>query len=362
MKKEKAMTRVKRIVTITCAASFLLGWTGMSNLQLLIPFRSAGASVLLAQQSNSKASYNQGYQLGRKDAKHGQNSDNRRQRNESSQWNSEFRRGYEDGYAGRSRNDGTYDLSRNNGVYDRSRNEDLYGRSSNDQSYSGPGTMTWRGRVDDYVELNIQGNRVRSREREGSQTLNEQVSFSNPLPRADVTVSVRKRDGRGQVSVVQQPNQSNNYTAIVKIDDNQGGADNYEIEMDWNGTYDSRNYGVYDRSRNEGIYGRSGNDQSYSGPGTMTWRGRVDDYVELNIQGNRVRSREREGSQTLNEQVSFSNPLPRANVTVSVRKRNGRGRVSVVQQPNQSNNYTAIVKIDDDKSGADDYEIEMEWR
>ena len=64
----------------------------------------------------------------------------------------------------------------------------------------------------------------------------------------------------------------------------------------------------------------------------------------------------------LNEQVSFSNPLPRANVTVSVRKRNGRGRVSVVQQPNQSNNYTAIVKIDDDKGGADDYEIEMEWR
>ena len=218
------MTRVKRFVATTCAASFLLGWTGASNTQLLIPFRSASASVLLAQQNNPKASYNQGYQLGKKDAKHGQNSDNRHQRNESSQWNSEFRRGYEDGYAGRSRNDGTYDLSRN---------DDLYGRSGNNQSYSGSGTMSWRGRVDDYVELNIQGNRVRSREREGSQTLNEQVSFSNPLPRADVTVSVRKRNGRGQVSVVQQPNQSNNYNAIVKIDDDKGGADDYEIEMEW---------------------------------------------------------------------------------------------------------------------------------
>ena len=225
------MTRVKRFVATTCAASFLLGWTGISNMQLLIPFRSAGASVLLAQQNNPKASYNQGYQLGRKDAKHGQNSDNRHQRNESSQWNAEFRRGYEDGYAGRSRNDGSYD-SRNYGVYDRSRNEDVYGRSSNNQSYSGSGTMTWRGRVDDYVELNIQGNRVRSREREGSQTLNEQVSFSNPFPRADVSVSVRKRSGRGRVSVVQQPNRSNNYTAIVKIDDERGGADDYEIEME----------------------------------------------------------------------------------------------------------------------------------
>jgi hypothetical protein len=229
------MTHVKRIVTTTCAASFLLGWTGMSNMQLLIPFRSAGASVLLAEPNNPKASYNQGYQLGRKDAKANRNSDYRRHKDASSQqWNSDyFRRGYEDGYAGRSRNDGTYDLSRNDGLYDRSRNDDLYGRSGNEQSYRGPGTMTWRGRVDDYVELNIQGNRVRSREREGSQTVNEQVSFSNPLPRANVTVSVRKRNGRGRVSVVQQPNQSNNYTAIVKIDDDKGGADDYEIEMEW---------------------------------------------------------------------------------------------------------------------------------
>ena len=219
------MTHVKRIVTTTCAASFLLGWTGMSNMQLLIPFRSAGASVLLAEPNNPKASYNQGYQLGRKDAKANRNSDYRRHKDASSQqWNSDyFRRGYEDGYAGQSRNDGSYD----------SRNYGVYGRSSNDQSYSGPGTMTWRGRVDDYVELNIQGNQVRSREREGSQTLNEQVSFSSPLPRADVTVSVRKRNGRGQVSVVQQPNQSTNYTAIIKIDDDKGGADDYEIEVEW---------------------------------------------------------------------------------------------------------------------------------
>jgi len=235
MKKGKVMTRVKTIVTTAFAASFLLGWTGMSNLQLLIPFRSAGTSVLLAKHDNPKASYNHGYQQGRKDAKDRRNSDYR-QRNESSQWDSEFRRGYEDGYAGRSknfgrsRNDGTYNRSRNDGIYDSSRNENIY---SNDESYSGPGTMTWRGRVDDYVELNIQGNRVRSREREGSQTLNEQVSFSNPLPRANVAVSVKKRNGRGRVSVVQQPNQSNNYTAIIKIDDDKGGADDYEIEMEW---------------------------------------------------------------------------------------------------------------------------------
>jgi hypothetical protein len=238
------MTRLKITIVSACAAGFLMMLTvAMSNIHIV------GTPVLLAKENNGQASYNRGYQLGRKDARSNPNGVNRRHRDEASQWDSDFRRGYEDGYAGRSknnsaygrndgiydhsRNDGPYDRSRNDGICDRSRNEDIYGRSGSDQSYRGPGTMTWTGRVDDYVELNIQGNRVRSREREGSQTLNEQVSFSNPLPRADVAVSVRKRNGRGRVSVVQQPNRSNNYTAIVKIDDEKGGADDYEIEMEW---------------------------------------------------------------------------------------------------------------------------------
>jgi len=231
------MKRLKSIVVNAFAAGFLLMWTAAtSNLNII------GTSVLLAKQNNPQASYNRGYQLGRKDARSNPSGKSRRHRDETSQWDSDFRRGYEDGYAGRSknnsaygrsRNDEIYDRSRNDGIYDRSRHEDVYGRSGSDQSYRGPGTMTWRGRVDDYVELNIQGNRVRSREREGSQTINEQVSFSSPLPRADVEVSVRKRDGRGRVSVVQQPNRSNNYTAVVKIDDEKGGADDYEIEMEW---------------------------------------------------------------------------------------------------------------------------------
>ncbi len=88
----------------------------------------------------------------------------------------------------------------------------------------------------------------------------------------------------------------------------------------------------------------------------------MDAYVELTIQGNRVRSIERDGAPTVNEQVNFSNPLPRAEVRVSVNKLNGRGEVSVIEQPNQSNNFIAIIKILDDKGGADDYEIQVDWK
>jgi hypothetical protein len=93
--------------------------------------------------------------------------------------------------------------------------------------------MIWRGRVDHYVELRIQGNRVQSRERQGTPTINEAASFTNPLPRADTEVFVRKRAGRGQVGIIQQPSRWNGYTVVIGINDESGGADNYEIEVAW---------------------------------------------------------------------------------------------------------------------------------
>ena len=145
------MTRLKRTIVSACAAGFLLMWTAATSNICIV-----GTSVLLAKQNNGQASYNRGYQLGRKDARSNPNGDSRRHRDETSQWDSDFRRGYEDGYAGRSKNnsaygrsrndgiydrtcnDGAYDRSRNDGIYDRSRNEDVYGRSGSDQSYRGP--------------------------------------------------------------------------------------------------------------------------------------------------------------------------------------------------------------------------------
>jgi hypothetical protein len=189
--------------------------------------------VLLAKNNNGEASYNRGYQQGRQDARNNRSSDYRDNRGNSKKWDSDFRRGYEDGYYNGAGNNSSYGRSRNDGTYNRSGNDWIYDRSANGTAFSGPGRMTWRGQVDAYVELTIQGNRVRSIERDGAPTINEQVNFSNSLPRADVRVSVNKLNGRGEVSVIEQPNQSNNYTAIIKIVDDKGGADDYEIEVDW---------------------------------------------------------------------------------------------------------------------------------
>jgi hypothetical protein len=94
--------------------------------------------------------------------------------------------------------------------------------------------MIWRGRVDNRVEITIRGNRCSTRTLEGNPTTGETCNLSNSLPRSDVRFDVRKRDGRGKVRVIELPNNRNNYTARIEIEDEDGGSDNYEIEVDWN--------------------------------------------------------------------------------------------------------------------------------
>ncbi len=50
----------------------------------------------------------------------------------------------------------------------------------------------------------------------------------------NVNVRVDKRDGRGRVFIVQQPNRRNNFTTIVQIVDSKGGADSYRFTLHWN--------------------------------------------------------------------------------------------------------------------------------
>ena len=54
------------------------------------------------------------------------------------------------------------------------------------------------------------------------------------MPRRRVNVNVEKLRGRGTVEVVEQPSSRNNFTAIVRLRDNKGGTDDYEIEVYWN--------------------------------------------------------------------------------------------------------------------------------
>ena len=66
-----------------------------------------------------------------------------------------------------------------------------------------------------------------------------------------------------------------------------------------------------------------------------------------------------QGTQELRSR--FTTDLPEAEVTVSLRQLDGRGRVELIQSPSAENDYTAVVRIEDSDSGDDTYEFELTW-
>jgi hypothetical protein len=44
---------------------------------------------------------------------------------------------------------------------------------------------------------------------------------------------VSKLAGRGKVELVETPSEENGYTAVIRIEDPQDGADTYRIRLNW---------------------------------------------------------------------------------------------------------------------------------
>lgn len=109
-------------------------------------------------------------------------------------------------------------------------NRELGGNNGGGQSN---GRAFWRGTVDKEVNLFIQNRNIETRTIGGTTYNNETFSFTSSLPTRNVTVEVIKKSGRGSVRVIEQPSRNNDYTAVVQILDNEGGAKEYQLEISW---------------------------------------------------------------------------------------------------------------------------------
>jgi len=101
-----------------------------------------------------------------------------------------------------------------------------------EEPYS-PGRVTWRGRVDNTANIIVAGNSVSTETVAGSPAFGQTSNINGYLAARPGSIRVRKVNGRGTVNVVQQPSWENDYTAIIRIYDSDGGADNYELEISW---------------------------------------------------------------------------------------------------------------------------------
>lgn len=215
----------------------------------------------------------------------------------------------------------------------------------------------WSGRVDGETRVFMRGNDVWTQDVSGRDNRRGRARVSRALPTRAGQVRVQMLDGRGDVRVIQQPSSRNNYTAVVQLRDDGRRADRYRIAAYWQpigrgGWGDPR-----DRDRdNDSRWGRGDVD------GMLRWTGAVDDEVEVRIQGRNVETRTLSGNGARDVRANINGrALPRRDLQVRVRERQGRGTVTVVQQPGQWNGYIAVIRVRDRQGGFGHYDFDVSW-
>lgn len=107
---------------------------------------------------------------------------------------------------------------------------------------------------------------------------------------------------------------------------------------------------------------KGNNDDPYDKKiGSVRWSGKVDNEVTLKIRNNGLEVKVIAGQDYGAGNYNFSSALPSRNVNLYVNKKKGRGKVTIIQQPDRFNDYTAVIKVLDDDGGARDYEVEIYW-
>ncbi len=215
----------------------------------------------------------------------------------------------------------------------------------------------WKGRVDGADDILIRGRSVRVDHLGAKPIQYQDHRFSAPLPARAVEVELHPIEGRGTVRLMEQPSKRNDYTVVVRIEDRRGGASDYEFEVVWD-----EDDGWGDDWGSDGRSDDRWNDDSDGDDGVFRWKGRVDIGAEIEIRGGSHTVTNLGGQGVREDRVEFESSLPERDVPVSLRKLDGRGVVELIQAPDAKNGYTAIIRIEDDKRGADNYELELRWR
>jgi hypothetical protein len=205
--------------------------------------------------------------------------------------------------------------------------------------------VVWTGRVDEQAIVSCHKQTCVSSAEQGAPVADERFKFSRPMPDRDSDVRLEVPQGRGEIRVIEQPRQRNNYTARVSIRDPQSGAGEYSFTLVWN-RVNSKDSAPIPEPTGRGFL----------------WSGTVAGRVRVTVKGGASFSEVLNGAPLSGEHGEMLRPLPaRADLTPMIQKLRGRGQVSIVESPSEKNNYRLVFEIDDPGPGADSYEVELDW-
>ena len=249
----------------------------------------------------------------------------------------------------------------------------------------------WEGVVDGKVEITVRGGGMDTREVSGPAVSALKYRVYDPLPARSQQVRVQMQQGRGSVRISQQPDQGNNFTTTIAIDDSQKGSSMYAFQLFWdvtgppaNTTTSSspggRRYTIIDdrapQQQQGGLIkspstipqgasqstqvGGSQNSNT-AGDQYLRWTGAVDDEAIIECRQRDCYPQAQRGAKVVRDRVEYTRPLPAQDLNVNLTDMQGRGEIRLVEGPSSRNNYTTRVKIRDTQGGAGDYAFVLRW-
>jgi hypothetical protein len=202
----------------------------------------------------------------------------------------------------------------------------------------------WQGRVDEQATISCRQQSCVSTASEGAPVADEHFKFTRPLPNRDTDIRLLDPNGRGDIRLIEQPRQRNNYTARVSIRDPQAGAGEYSFTLVWNRPSSKEAAAPIPDATGRGF----------------VWSGTVDGKLRVTLKGGASFSEVVEGAPITDEHSDALRPLPaRTDLSPTIKKLRGRGQVSIVESPSEKNNYRLVFEIDDPDPGSDNYEVEL---
>ena len=190
-------------------------------------------------------------------------------------------------------------------------------------------------------------------------------NYSQGIPQAVFgSFNMVKIAGRGDVSLHESPGPNNDYTAIIRVNDRQSGANLYHIRLDW--TWNPANPRVPPSGRySRPLDSRTNDSSDYkrSRNGSFEFRGNVDDVTVLYIRSDQVRAEDIAGKPIRKDRFRFSQPLPAERLkSIELTEVSGRGQVELVEKPWEGNRFQAVIRITDRQRGNAPYSFKLTWR
>lgn len=96
------------------------------------------------------------------------------------------------------------------------------------------GWFDFEGRIDATAVIRVRADRVFIESIGGRPADVHGFDFSQPLPGGRLSrIGIRDKDGRGEITLLEQPWEGNGYLAVIQISDTKGGDAKYRFRLNW---------------------------------------------------------------------------------------------------------------------------------